>query len=225
MFRKWEKTYRILVPQIDIKGKHYLSKDEAKKLLGGNVIITEKLDGANTGIIRHKDTFKLQKRGSLVGDSEHYQFKFFKAWAYQNYDKIMQLPKTSIIYGELMIVKHTIHYTELPDFFIPFALYDKSTSSFYPYDEFIDICKKIGLTPAPLVYQGFTDRMALYDLIPQPSNFGSQFEDGKAEGIVVWNPKNGMRGKVVRPEFQKFMNDDGHWMHKQLTLNKLKDDK
>ena len=56
MFRKYEKTYRILVPQIDVKGKHYLSKKEVKKLLGGNVTIMEKLDGANVGIIRHKDT-------------------------------------------------------------------------------------------------------------------------------------------------------------------------
>jgi len=106
MFRKWEKTYRILVPQVNIKGKHYLSKNEAKKLLGGNVVITEKLDGANVGIIRHKDTFKLQKRGSLVSDSEHYQFNFFKAWSYQNFDSIMQIPKNTILYGELMIKAH-----------------------------------------------------------------------------------------------------------------------
>lgn len=223
MFRKWEKTYRILVPQVDIKGKHYLSKDEAKKLLGGNVIVTEKLDGANTGIIRHKNDFKLQKRGSLVGDSEHYQFNFFKAWAYENYDKIMQIPRNTILYGELMVVKHTIHYTGLPDFFIPFAWFDRKSATFFSYDEFLELCDTIGFTPAPLVYRGYVDRTSLFDMIPHPSNFGSQFKDGKAEGIVVWNPKNGLRGKVVRPEFQKFMNDEGHWMHKHITINKLRD--
>jgi len=221
MFRKYEKTYRILVPQIVIKGKHYLSKDEAKKLLGGNVLITEKLDGANVGIIRHKDTFKLQKRGSLVDDSEHYQFNFFKAWIYRNYDKIMQIPRNTILYGELMVCKHTIFYDQLPDFFIPFAWFDKKTSTYYSRKELEELCEQIGLTPVPVLYKGFADRNSLFDLIPEKSNFGS----GMSEGLVVWNYKNGMRGKVVRPEFQKFMNNDGHWARRKITVNKLKDKK
>ncbi|MHA2280300.1 MAG: RNA ligase family protein [Promethearchaeota archaeon] len=221
MFRKYEKTYRILVPQIATKGKHYLSKEEVKKLLGGNVTIMEKLDGANVGIIRHKDTFKLQKRGSLVDDSEHYQFQFFKAWCYNNYDKIMQIPRNTILYGELMICKHTVFYNKLPDYFIPFAWYDKRSDRYFSYKEFKELCDKIGFVTAPLLYEGHIDRMSLFDLIPDMSNFG----DETAEGLVVWNHKNGMRGKVVRAEFQKFMDQGGHWQHRKVTINKLKDNK
>jgi len=221
MFRKYEKTYRILVPQIATKGKHYLSKDEVKRLLGGNVTIMEKLDGANVGIIRHKDTFKLQKRGSLVGESEHKQFGLFKAWTYNNYDKIMKIPRNTILYGELMFVKHTIFYDKLPDYFIPFAWYDRKSDRYHSYEELKELCDQIGFVTAPLLYQGAIDRMALFDLIPEVSDFGSN----KAEGLVVWNYKNGMRGKVVRAEFQKKMDDDGHWMRKKITLNKLKENK
>ncbi len=77
MFRKYEKTFRILVPTIEVPGKLVLSKNDAGALLSGNVIIEEKMDGANVGIIRHKNGFALQKRGSLVGPSEHEQFEFF----------------------------------------------------------------------------------------------------------------------------------------------------
>ncbi len=100
MFKKYEKIFRILIPEINVRGKFTLSKDETRLLLGGKVFIEEKMDGANTGIIRHKRGFHLQKRGSLVGQSEHEQFGFFYNWAYQkNYEKIMKLPQRYIVYG------------------------------------------------------------------------------------------------------------------------------
>jgi len=151
MFRKFEKTYRILVPEIIIKGKHHLSKKECKKLLGGKVVILEKLDGANTGIIRHKDTYKLQKRGSLVDASEHYQFNFFKAWGASNYDKIIKIPKDTILYGELMICKHTIYYNKLPDYFIPFAWFDRKKEKYFTYEKLQKLCNEIGLIPANII--------------------------------------------------------------------------
>jgi len=217
MFRKYEKTFRILVPQIDIKGKHYLSKKECQQLLNGKVTITEKMDGANVGIVRYRDTFHLQKRGSLVGDSEHAQFNFFKAWSYQNYDKIMQIPKGTVLYGELMYAKHTIFYDRLPDYFLAFAWLNKGSNRYYKWDEMKTLCDNIGFHTVPLLHQGYVDRMELFDMIPDVSNYGSTM----AEGIVVWNHKKGMRGKVVRSEFQKFMDNEGHWMNRPVTPNEI----
>jgi len=77
VFIKYPKTYRILVPQIKTIGKHFLSDIDTKILLKGNIFISEKMDGANTAIIRHDDCFKLQKRGSLITTNEHFQFNFF----------------------------------------------------------------------------------------------------------------------------------------------------
>lgn len=217
MFRKYEKTYRILIPQIDIKGKHFLSKKECKQLLNGKVIITEKMDGANVGIIRYRDTFHLQKRGSLVGDSEHAQFNFFKAWSYNNYDKIMQIPKGTVLYGELMYAKHTIFYDRLPSYFLAFAWLNKGNNKYYKWEEMKNLCDNIGLHTVPLIHQGYVDRMELFDMIPKVSSYGSMM----AEGIVVWNHKKGMRGKVVRPEFQKSMDDEGYWMRRPVTQNEV----
>lgn len=217
MFRKYEKTYRILVPQIDVKGKHFHSDADTKKLLNGQTTITEKMDGANVGIIRHKDTFRLQKRGSLVDQSEHYQFNFFKAWSQVNYDKLMQIPEGTVLYGELMIAKHTVFYDKLPDYFLAFAWADRKTDEYKHRMEMEELCAKIGLSCTPFISQGPHAKDELFDLIPNPSAFGSE----PAEGIVVWNHKNGLRGKVVREEFVKDMEDDGHWIHKQVTKNLL----
>lgn len=217
MFRKYEKTYRILVPQIDVKGKHFHSDADTKKLLNGQLTITEKMDGANVGIIRHKDTFRLQKRGSLVDASEHYQFNFFKAWSQLNYDKLMQIPEGTILYGELMIAKHTVFYDKLPDYFLAFAWVDRKSREYKHRSDLEELCDKIGLSTTPFIYQGPCSKVELFDYIPNPSAYGSE----PAEGIVVWNHKAGLRGKVVRAEFVKDMEDSDHWTHKEVVKNKL----
>lgn len=223
MFRHYEKTFRILVPQIATKGKHFLSDADTRKLLGGNVVITEKMDGANVGIIRHKDYFKLQKRGSLVDVGEHFQFNFFKAWSQQNYDKLLQIPQGTTLYGELMICKHTVPYDMLPDYFLAFAWYDKKNNEYKHRDEMTELCDKIGLCYTPEICRGCNfSKDELFDLIPDPSVYGH----APAEGLVVWNYKQNMRGKVVRAEFQKAMDEDDHWdkgpIIKNTVSNKCK---
>jgi hypothetical protein len=217
MFRKYEKTFRILVPQVSTKGKHYLEKDDVRRLLGSEVVITEKLDGANVGIIKHKGDFRLQKRGSLVGPSEHFQFNFFKAWSQQNRDKLLQIPDGTVLYGELMICHHTVHYDKLPDYFIAFAWAKQKSSYYYPWDELVCLCDDIGIQHAPEVARGVFRKDDLFDLIPNPSTFGSE----PAEGIVVWNHKAGLKGKIVRAEFQKSMDDTTHWTRKPIKRNTL----
>ena len=220
MFIKYPKTYRILVPQISTKGKHYLSDADTKKLLNGNVTISEKMDGANTAVIRHKDYFKLQKRGSLVDVSEHKQFQRFKAWSQLNYDKLLQIPKDTILYGELVWAKHTVHYDMLPDWFLAFAWWDRKTEKFAHNLDMEELCDKIGLHTVPFIEQTTNIyRDELFDLIPNPSAYGHE----QAEGLVVYNHKQQMRGKVVLRKFQEAMDMDGHWATKKIVKNKISD--
>lgn len=219
MFRKYEKTYRIRVPQFEIKGKHFLTKAEAKLLLGGKITITEKVDGANTGILRDKDWFRLQKRGSLVDTSEHEQFNFFKAWTNQNYEKILKVPKKYIVYGELMRITHHIEYDKLPDWFLVFAMYDKSKQRYIEWAKIEDLCNEWEFHTVPLIEKDcYYKRTSLVDLIPKTSNCGS----GYAEGIVVWNYKHQLRGKLVQPRFIKELGEEMHWMNKNVQYNRLR---
>ena len=181
------------------------------------------MDGANTGIIRTKDAFRLQKRGSLVDASEHFQFNFFKAWSQQNYDKLMQIPQNMVLYGELMICTHTVFYDMLPDWFMAFALYDKKNNEYCHRDELVELCDMVGLQYVPEIHRGAGyHKDGLFDLIPDPATYGHM----PAEGLVVWNYKANMRGKVVRAEFQKAMDEDDHWdkgpIRKNVVSNKCK---
>jgi len=218
MFEKYNKTFRIRIPQISIKGKTYLSNADVSKLLNGNITILEKIDGANVGVIRKKDYFKLQKRGSLVDSSEHEQFGYFKMWSQVNHDRLMEIPKDTVLYGELTRCKHTIFYNDLPDHFLAFGWFNVKTRTFYHWEELEELCDKIGISTAPFIAQGsgFT-KDELFDLIPDPSAYGSE----PAEGIVAWNYKKQMRGKIVRAEFQEDIDKSGHWRHKKMVMNKL----
>lgn len=220
MFNKYEKTYRIEIPQFTLHGKRVLSKDDARHLLTGNATIEEKLDGANTGIIRHKKGFSLQKRGSLVGQSEHEQFQYFHGWANRlKYTEIMSIPIGYLVYGELTYCVHTVYYDKLPDYFLVFDIIT-------PKGEWLnranrtEFCEEHGLYQVPLIAEGSFAITDLYKMIPAISSFGSE----PAEGIVIkkYTKKGYWRGKLVRPEFVKKLDEeDNHWTHKQIRRNKL----
>lgn len=217
MFVKYPKTYRILINQIKIKGKHFLSESDTSRLLNGNVVVTEKIDGANTGIIKHKDNFRLQKRGSLVDFGEHFQFNYFKAWSEANREKLLKIPNNMVLYGEWMVCTHTIFYDKLPDYFLAFALYDKAADEYKHRDKMTELCDDIGLFYTPEIARGVFTKDELFKMIPNQSAFGPT----KAEGIVVWNYTADLRGKIVREEFVKDMEEDEHWSGKTITKNKL----
>jgi ATP-dependent RNA circularization protein (DNA/RNA ligase family) len=217
MFKKYEKTFRIKISEFNVPGKFYLSDPDIKDLLSGPVIIEEKMDGANFGIIRHKKGYSLQKRGSLVGPSEHEQFQFYHNWAAKNYDKIMQIPQTWILYGELMYACHNIFYNKLPDYVLIFDVWDGK--KFLQYKERKQICDKWGFVMVPMIHEGIITKNSIYSYMPQVSLYGD-----RAEGIVIKRyRKNGfyLRGKVVWPDFMKEIDESDHWMHKKIRVNKL----
>lgn len=219
MFRKYEKTYRIPVPEFNVKGKHFLSKKEIKLLLSGKVDIEEKLDGANTGVVRHKKGFSIQKRGSLVGQSEHEQFNYFHNWArHKGYDELMSLPKGYIVYTELMYLVHSMYYDKLPDYVIIIDVWNGQR--YLTRQDKENFCEKYGLHCVPLITSGIFGVSDLYSLIPKKSVYGDEIE-----GIVVKKyrkKKQQLRGKVVLSEFIRKIDADGkHWTRKKQVKNEL----
>lgn len=219
MFLKYEKTFRVPISQIKVPGKLILSGEELQSLLDGKVEIEEKMDGANTGIIRHKKGFSLQKRGSLVGQSEHEQFQYFHAWANRmKYDNIMSLPIDHIIYGELLYAVHTIYYDSLPDYFLVFDILDLKNSHWMSRREKENFCSNFGFDIVPLVAEGHFDIEDLHELMPKESAFGKI-----AEGMVIkrYREEGYLRGKIVKPEFTKTMEESEHWTKYNIRKNKL----
>lgn len=223
MFRKYEKTYRIPISQIKVKGKHYLSHKETSALLWGNIVVEEKLDGANTGVVRHKQGFTLQKRGSLVGPSEHAQFNYFHSWANRDkYDQIMKMPVGHIVYTELLYSVHHIYYDKLPDYVIVIDVWNGR--KYLNRKEKERFCQIYDLVVVPLIGEGHFKKDRLFELIPSESAYGEQIE-----GIVIkkYHKKNKLylKGKIVLPDFINALQGSKHWTRKPLGRNKVKKEK
>jgi ATP-dependent RNA circularization protein (DNA/RNA ligase family) len=219
VFLKYEKTYSIPIPQIKVPGKLILSRKELQLILAGKVEIEEKMDGANAGIIRHKKGFSLQKRGSLVGQSEHEQFQYFHGWANRiKYDNIMSVPPEHLIYGELLYAVHSIYYDSLPDYFLVFDILNLRTGHWMCRVEKENFCHDFGFDIVPLVAKGHFGIKDLYELMPKRSTFGET-----VEGMVIkrYRNKEYLRGKIVKPQFIKTIEESDHWMKYNIRKNKL----
>lgn len=217
-FRKYEKTYRIEMPNYPIKGKYHLAKKQESLLLKGKVAITEKMDGANTGIYKIKGQTYLQKKGSNI-DTSHPQFRFFaNEWYYNNKDKIDKLPDNMVYYGELLRCVHTVFYNKLPDWWLVFDIYDLNKQKYLSWDEVVFICKEAGLCTVPFLYEGrLRGKDDLLKLMPTYSKYGDV-----AEGIVVKNYCQQVRGKFVKQNFLKSIEEiDIHWLDRKIRLNEV----
>jgi ATP-dependent RNA circularization protein (DNA/RNA ligase family) len=219
VFRKYEKTLRAHVPGVEVESKFRLPKDELKLLLAGRIYVEEKLDGANVGIIRHKQGLHLQKRGSLVGPSEHEQFQFFHNWAqYQNYEKLMGLPVGYTVYGELLYAVHSIFYDRLPDWVLVFDIWSWKKAQYLDYPERQAFCAQYGLCMVPLLAEGYFRVEELAELVPEASCYGPV-----AEGMVLkrYRRKEYCRAKIVKPEFGKQLEESEHWTRQKVRTNQL----
>jgi len=214
--RKYGKTYRISMPNIKVKGKFMLNPKEEKLLLGGKVYVTEKMDGANSGIYKSNGETFLQKRGGNI-DGSHPQYKFFEQWGYNNFEKIKAIPDNMVVYGELMRCVHTIYYDRLPDWFLVFAMFDLTKGRFLKLSDVSEISRRCGLCTVPVLYEGKTDKEHLETLLRTESMFGEV-----SEGIVVQNIRQQIRGKIVKEEFIKSIEDsECHWSRTNPSFNKL----
>jgi len=220
MFIKYDKTFHVF----PVTSKHNLDKTQLKRLLSGSVVIEEKMDGSNVGIIRHARGFSLQKRNSLVGTSVHAQFDYFHNWANgAARERIMSVPSGTLIYGELLYAVHHIYYGSLPEYFLVFDVRQekyKLPGRWLNYDDRKEFCERHGFFMVPLVDRGHFTKDDLRKIIPDHSAHGDV-----CEGVVVKRyAKHGVfRGKIVKPGFIKALDEDdeGHWSRKEVKRNKL----
>lgn len=215
MFVKYEKTFHVF----PVTSKHNLDRTQLKRLLSGQIIVEEKMDGSNVGIIRHGKGFSLQKRNSLVGTSVHAQFDFFHNWANgAARERIMSVPSGTLIYGELLYAVHHIYYDRLPEYFLVFDV--RRGKKWLKYDARKAFCEEHGFHTVPLVNRGNFSKDELAKIVPEHSAYGDV-----CEGVVIKRyAKHGyFRGKIVKPGFIKALDEEEyHWSNHLVKRNKLR---
>lgn len=197
-----------------------LAPHDATELLAGDVIVEEKVDGANLGLSVDQDgTIRAQNRGSYLDlDAPQGQWKPLKRWlSTRRYALAEALGPRLILFGEWCYAVHSVRYTRLPDWFLAFDVYDREQGTFWSADRRSALAARLDIRTVPELGRGHYDVEQLQALLGQ-----SYVTDGAAEGLYVRREAGDVliaRAKLVRAEFAQAI--DVHWSKRRLEENQL----
>lgn len=115
------------------EGDQDLNAVKFRSLVGKNLAVEEKVDGANAAVRFSKNgKLLLQSRGHyLTGGTREKHFAMFKTWAQTHQRTLFKvLTDRYVMFGEWLYAKHTIFYDRLPHYFMEFDLLDTHTGKF-----------------------------------------------------------------------------------------------
>lgn len=198
-----------------------LSPAEAKALLAGDVVVEEKLDGANVGISLAEDgRLRAQNRGQYLVESHAGQFARLPAWLTQHGDALQSiLSLDMIVFGEWCAARHTLDYRALPDWFLVFDVYDRLAGRFWSSARRNALAESTGLVTVPRIALGRYTVASLTELVVSRS---SRYRQGPLEGVVIrqesvqWCES---RAKLVRADFTQTI--ETHWRKRAIEWNRV----
>lgn len=198
-----------------------LSLDEVEKLLAGDVVIEEKLDGANLGFSLGPDgTLRVQSRGQYLLPPFTGQFAQLGKWMDVHQDGLFDtLTESLIVFGEWCAARHSLAYDQLPDWWLMFDVYDRDAKRFWSTARRNKLAVALGVSLVPCLYQG---RVTMAQLKGWAFGETSRFRQGDAEGVVV-RSEDAMwlqqRAKLVRANFTQAITQ--HWRHRVTEWNRV----
>lgn len=199
-----------------------LSPTEAQALLSGDVVVEEKLDGANLGLSLAPDgALRAQNRGQYLGEPHAGQFARLPAWLAQHEPGLRAVLRPELIlFGEWCAARHSLGYDALPDWFLLFDVYDRSSGKFWSTARRNALAAQAGLFTVPVIASGRTTLEALKQLVMgTPSRYRAGLP---LEGVVVRRESGDWceaRAKLVRPDFAQAI--DTHWRKRAIEWNRV----
>ncbi|NEX19063.1 RNA ligase family protein [Thiorhodococcus mannitoliphagus] len=220
-FRFPHTPHLIWLGQGEPRDDKVLSPAEADALLQSEVVIEEKIDGANLGFsIDPEGGIRAQNRGQYLLPPFGGQFARLGAWLAAHEDVLFDaLDSHLIAFGEWCAAKHSLDYEALPDWWLVFDVYDRRERRFWSTERRDAWAQRQGLCVIPAIGRG---QFALPDLRSLLDSQRSRYRDGPLEGLVIrmqdtrWLRQ---RVKLVHPDFTQQIQD--HWRRQGLVWNRL----
>lgn len=198
-----------------------LPPNEVTALLAGDVVVEEKLDGANVGLSLTRDgSLRAQNRGRYLAEPHTGQFARLPAWLAQHCEGLRSVLKPNLIlFGEWCAARHSLDYAALPEWYLLFDVYDRTAGRFWSTPRRNALASEAGLVTVPTVLHGKTTVTALKQLVVTKQ---SHYRDGPMEGVVIRRESTEWceaRAKLVRSDFTQAI--DIHWRKRALEWNRI----
>ncbi len=207
------------MPGVDIRGDKVLTESERDAFLTHELIVEEKVDGANLGLSFDADgNIRAQNRGAYLHLPGVGQWKNLGEWMAFHADTLFEhLSDRYILFGEWCYAQHSIFYDRLPDWFLAFDLYDRETGRFLATVRRNRLLGEMHIAKVPDIAHGRFTYSKIQKLISQ-----SKLTDQPAEGIYLridhddWLEQ---RAKLVRSAFIQAV--EQHWSRSAIRPNRL----
>ena len=196
-----------------------LPPDEAQALLSREVVVEEKLDGANLGLsVDEEGKLRLQNRGQYLVPPYGGQFSRANDWIERHRHSLAPaLGHGLILFGEWCAARHSIAYDHLPDWLLALDIYDRGAMRFWSTYRRDAWAARLDVAIVPVLARRRMTLAGLKDLVMTGA---SRFGSAKLEGVVIRREGNEFldeRAKLVRPDFIQSIGR--HWRHKQIEWN------
>jgi len=178
-------------------------------LIGKQVIVTEKLDGENSGLNEEKcHARSLDSKDHL---SRH--------WLKQFHAKIKSdIPKEYKIFGENMFAKHSIFYDSLPSYFMAFSIWNNDLV--LSWKETLEICCLLDIITVPVLYEGIWDEDKIKKCWTGVSKFGKEQEGYVIRLADSFSVEN-FQSNVCKMVRASHVTTSQHWMMEKIIPNQL----
>jgi len=227
---KYPRTHHIEGSRLQ-PGDEDLDAVPFERIANRNIVVEEKVDGANCGISFTSDgQLRLQSRGHyLTGGPREKHLALFKQWATTHQGAIFErLADRYVMYGEWLYAKHTIFYNALPHYFMEFDVLDVETGEFLSTPQRKELLAELPIVSVRVLFEGRMNRKKMLTELLGESHFirpghlerlgGHATEQGidvdrvfretdrstKMEGLYIKVEESQViteRHKYVRPDF------------------------
>lgn len=207
------------MPGVDIRGDKVLTESERDEFLTHEVIIEEKVDGANLGLsFDAAGNIRAQNRGAYLHLPGSGQWKKLGEWLAFHTDALCEhLSDRYILFGEWCYAQHSVFYDRLPDWFLAFDIFDREAGRFLATARRARLLGAMHIHKVPCIARGRFTYPDLQGLLSQ-----SRLTHQPAEGIYLridhgdWLER---RAKLVRPAFIQAV--EQHWSRSAIKPNRL----
>ncbi len=213
--------YLALLGETVIRNDKVMSKQERDEFLNHELVVEEKVDGANLGIsFDNRGTLKCQNRGTYLEAPFGGQWKKLPEWLSSRTDILLSvLGDQYILFGEWLYAQHSVYYDQLPDWFLGFDIFDKHERKFFSSQRRDSIFQKLGICQTPFMVRGHFSIQTLSALFSK-----SLISVETSEGLYL-RYDNGdwlsQRAKLVRPKFVQSI--EKHWTCSGIRPNRLRE--
>lgn len=202
----------------DARRNKYLDTVEGIFTADEEVVMTEKLDGSNSCLTKDKVFARTHS-----AEPRHESFDYLKK---KHREELSQkIPENIAIYGEYLYAKHSIKYTELPGYFVVFAVLNMEEEVWYSWEKTKEIANLHGLPHAPEIKKGHFHKRTFKDEPEGKSEYGDT-----REGYVLRNTKEIPVGEYVQNaakcvRHNHVQTEERHWRKGgSIETNDLRED-